>query len=236
MIVCAPDMTADIAARFGLQPCLIASLSGDNFSPEARKMWRLADVGLAVAKSGAFSLGRYLALIRRVEAHWAVVPDVFGDFRATLANWHRYSPVVARFAGPLFVAQEFHRPRIMDTVFDLVRMHVVERVALPMHQHPDAACASRPRLCAERAERAMRILCGMVQHVHLLGPPLRAVRMLRNALRQCERQGTLVSFDSAAYRRAPNSSIKREMGGRWQPKNGREAAAMLEAWLRQALS
>jgi len=114
--------------------------------------------------------------------------------------------------------------------------HEVERVALPMRMHPDVICSRDPRLCAERAERALRWLCGNAAHVHLLGPPLRAVRMLRDVLRQCERQGALVSFDTSAYRRAPNALIKRQLGGRWQPNSAEEATAMLEAWLRQALT
>jgi hypothetical protein len=163
------------------------------------------------------------------------VPDVFGDFRATLAQWFKYSPTIAKFATPILVAQEFHRPRVLDAVADLIRMRAVERDALPMRQHPDVSCSREPRLCAERAERALRVLCGAAQHIHLLGPPLRAVRLLRSALRQCERYGTAVSFDTSAYRRAPNALIKKALGGRWQPRNVAEAQEMLEAWLRQAL-
>jgi len=107
---------------------------------------------------------------------------------------------------------------------------------LPMRQHPDVSCSSEPRLCAERAERALRWLCGAVEHIHLLGPALRSVRILRGALRQCEGQGTAVSFDTGAYRRAPNNTIKRQLGGRWMPNSSEEAAAMLEAWLMQALA
>jgi len=110
-----------------------------------------------------------------------------------------------------------------------------DHVALPMRRHHDISCSARPRLCAERAERVLRWLCGNAAHVHLLGPSLRAVRMLRDALRQCERQGAVVSFDTSAYRRAPNALIKRQLGGRWQPNTSEEAVAMLEAWLRQAL-
>jgi hypothetical protein len=122
--------------------------------------------------------------------------------------------------------QEFYR---VD-----VRYIPADHIALPMRRHDDVNCALRPRLCAERAERAFRWLCGYVAHIHLLGPPLRAVRLLRDVLRQCERQGSVVSFDTSAYRRAPNSHIKWQLGGRWQPRNSDEAAAMLEAWLKQA--
>jgi hypothetical protein len=238
MIVCAPDMAPDIAARFGVQPCLVITLSRDNLdNPHAFKMWRLADIGLSVAtKSGDVPLARYLTLVKRAKAHWAVVPDSFANFRATLARWFRHSHTIAKFATPVFVAQEFHNAKVLAVLLDLVRFREVDRVALPMRRHPDVNCALRPRLCAERAERALRALCGYVQHVHLLGPSLRAVRMLRDVLRQCERQGTAASFDTSAYRRAPNSALKRQLGGRWQPRSSEEAVAMLEAWLRQALA
>ncbi len=236
MIVCAPDMTPELAEKFGVEPCLIVSLSRDNLdNPEAYRMYRFADIGLTVAKSGDVPLARYLTLIRRAKAHWAVVPDTFGDFRATLAQWFKLSPIVAKFTTPIFVAQEFHRPHVLDAVLDLLRTGAVEGVAFPMRQHPDVSCSRDHRLCAERAERAMRALCGAADHVHLLGPPLRAVRLLRDVLRQCERQGSLVSLDTSAYRRAPNAELKKQFGGRWQPRNADEATAMLEAWLRQAL-
>jgi hypothetical protein len=62
------------------------------------------------------------------------------------------------------------------------------------------------------------------------------VRILKDVMWQCERQGTVVSFDTSAYRRAPNSAIKEQLGGRWMPRNSEEAGMMLEAWLRQALT
>ena len=236
MIICAPDMTPEIATRFGVEPCLIVSLSRDNLDNMAvYKMKRFADIGLTAARAGDFSLARYLTLIRRAKAHWAIVPDRFADFRATLAQWFRYSAAIARHSTPVFVAQEFHRAMVLDATLELIRMYIVERVALPMRRHTDVICALRPRLCAERAERALRALCGYVVHVHLLGPPLRVVRLLRDVLRQCERQGTTVSFDTSAYRRAPNSAVKKQLDGRWQPRNPEEATVMLETWLRQAL-
>jgi len=235
VIVCAPDMTVEVAARFGVEPCLIVSLSRDNLDNyDAYKMRRLADVGLAVAKSGDMQLARYLTLIKRAKAHWAIVPDVFGDFRRTLAQWLRYAPLISRYATPVFVVQEFFKPGILGVLYDLRRLGVV-RAALPMRQHPDVSCSSEPRLCAERAERALRWLCGAVEHMHLLGPTLRSVRILRWALRQCERQGTAVSFDTASYRRAPNQHVKKQLGGRRMPNSREEAVMMLETWLRQAL-
>lgn len=230
-------MTVEIAEKFSIQPCLIISLSRGNLdNPEARKMWRITDIGLAAAKGGEFSLARYLTLIKRASSHWSIVPDVFGDFRATLAQWFRYAPIISRYSTPIFVAQEFHRARILDIMLDLVRMRVVEHVALPMRQHPDISCSREPRLCAERAERALRVLCGVVKHIHLLGPSLRSLRLLLTALKQCEQQGTVVSLDTTAYRRAPNNELKQQLGGRWMPRDSREAEIMLEAWLNHALA
>jgi hypothetical protein len=198
-------------------------------------MWRITDIGLAAARNGEIPLARYLTLIRRARAHWAIVPDKFPDFRATLAQWFRYSPVISRYAAPILVVQEFYKYRVLDAVLDLRRMGLVDRVALPMRIHHDVSCSKEPRLCAERAERALRTLCGVMGHIHLLGPGLRSLRILRNVLTQCERQGTVISIDTAAYRRSSNSQIKKQLGGRWMPRNKQEAQKMLEEWLRQAL-
>jgi|ADKH01.1.fsa_nt_gi hypothetical protein len=224
MIICAPDMTPEIAAKFGVEPCQLITLSIK--PPRRRGIDVLVDVGLRAAKEGA-DLWRYADLIAEVRPRWAICPDAFGNFEKTLELWRRWSPLLSRLTRPIFVLQEFYRVNMTHTPSD--------HVALPMRRHHDVNCALRPRLCAERAERALRWLCGAVSHVHLLGPPLRAVRMLRDVLRQCERQGALVSFDTSAYRRAPNALIKKRLGGRWQPNSAEEAEEMLEAWLRQAL-
>ncbi len=222
--VCAPDMTPEVVARFGVKPCQLATLSIR--PPMRRNMDILADVGLRAAKEGV-DYWRYADLVAEVRPRWAIAPDAFGDFYKTLELWRRWSPLLSRLTRPVFVFQEFYRIDVKNLPTDYV--------ALPMRRHPDVNCALRPRLCAERAERALRALCGYAAHIHLLGPPLRAVRLLRDGLRQCERQGTTVSFDTSAYRRAPNQQIKKALGGRWQPRNSQEAVVMLESWLRQAL-
>ena len=224
MIVCAPDMTPETAAEFGVQPCQLITLSIK--PPRRRGMDILADVGLRAAKEGV-DVWHYADLVAEVRPRWAVAPDAFGSFEKTLELWRRWSPLLSRLTRPIFVFQEFYRIDVKHIPADYV--------ALPMRRHHDVNCALHPRLCAERTERVLRWLCGYAAHIHLLGPPLRAVRLLRDVLRQCERQGTAVSFDTAAYRRAPNASVKRQLGGRWQPRNAEEAAVMLEAWLRQAL-
>jgi hypothetical protein len=217
-------MTVDIASRFGVEPCQLITLSLR--VPPRRGIDVLTDIGLRAAKHGV-DLWRYADLVAEVRPRWAIAPDAFGSYEKTLELWRRWSPLLSRLTRPVFVFQEFYRIDVRHTPSDYV--------ALPMRQHPDASCALRLRLCAERAERALRHLCGYVAHVHLLGPPLRAVRLLRDVLKQCERQGTVVSFDTSAYRRAPNALIKQQLGGRWQPRNAEEAVSMLEAWLRQAL-
>jgi len=232
VIACAPDMTPEIAERRGVEPCILVTLSGirprRNLDGRARV---LADIGLKAAMSGVDVAG-YMALIRRYRATWAVAPDAFGDFRGTLALWHRYAPLVAKHARPVLVVQEFHEMRPAVHALDMG----IERVALPMRRHPDVPCTKEPRLCAERAARALDLLCGRAGHVHLLGPALRALRILVPRLRECERQGTLVSFDTIAYHRAPDSVTKRALGGRWQPRNAEESLMLLDAWLRLALA
>jgi len=218
-------MAVEIASRFGVEPCQLITLSLR--APPRRGMDILVDIGLRAAKQGV-DLWRYADLVAEVRPRWAVCPDVFGSFEKTLELWRRWSPLLSRLTRPLFVFQEFYR---------IDARHVpADHVALPMRRHHDVNCAIRPRLCAERAERALRSLCGYVAHVHLLGPPLRAVRLLRDVMRQCERQGSVVSFDTSAYRRAPNALIKKQLGGRWQPNTHEEAQKMLEAWLRRALA
>jgi hypothetical protein len=224
MIVCTPDMSAEIAEKFGVQPCQLITLSLR--PPPRRGVDKLADIGLKAAKQAA-DFWLYADLVADVRPRWSTAPDVFGSYEKTLELWRRWSPLLSRFTRLLFVFQEFYR---IDAKYI-----PTDHIALPMRRHPDANCALRPMLCAERAERALRRLCGAVSHVHLLGPPLRAVRLLRGVLKLCERQGTVVSFDTSAYRMAPNRQLKKQLGGRWRPRNSAEAAAMLEAWLRQAL-
>ena len=232
MIVCAPDMTPEIAEKYGVEPCVLVTLSGfkARLAPNGR-VRVLADIGLKAAMSGV-NAAEYLALIRRARADWAIVPDAFGDFRETLRLWHKHAPLIARHAAPILVLQGFHALRPVLHALDLG----ARRVALPMRRHPDVSCAEAPRLCAERAARALGMLCGRADHVHLLGPALKSLRLLLPRLRDCERQGTLVSFDTIAYHRAPDSETKRLLGGRWQPRDAKESLMLLDAWLRLALA
>jgi hypothetical protein len=224
MIVCAPDMSLEVADKLGVQPCQLVTLSIR--TPLRRGVDVLVDIGLRAAKQGV-DVWLYADLVAEIRPRWAICPDAFGSYEKTLELWRRWSPLLSRITRPIFVFQEFYRVDVKNLPTD--------HVALPMRRHHDVNCATRPRLCAERAEKVLRWLCGNVAHVHLLGPPLRAVRLLRDVMRQCERQGVVVSFDTTSYRRVPNNELKQRLGGRVMPRDSREAEMMLEAWLKQAL-
>jgi hypothetical protein len=172
-------MTPEIAEKYGVEPCVLVTLSGfkARLAPNGR-VRVLADIGLRAAMSGV-NAAEYLALIRRARADWAIVPDAFGDFRETLRLWHKHAPLIARHAAPILVLQGFHALRPVLHALDLG----ARRVALPMRRHPDVSCAEAPRLCAERAARALGVLCGAADHVHLLGPALKSLRLLLPRLR-----------------------------------------------------
>ena len=237
MIFCAPDMNLATAEKFGVTPCIIVTMA--NKGKAAREALeerggfvRMADIGLSLAIKGA-DARKYIDFLREVRPHFAICPDAFGNFRETLRLWFRWAPLMRRYTEPVLVIHEPQKyPKQLKHVEDLG----ITRVAIPLRRHPDTPCAEAPRLCADRAARAMDYLCGRVDHVHLLGPALKSLRLLLPRLRDCERQGTLVSFDTIAYRRAPDAATKRMMGGRWQPRSAEESLMLLDAWLRLALA
>jgi metal-responsive CopG/Arc/MetJ family transcriptional regulator len=112
MIVCAPDMSADVAAKFGVQPCQLVTLSLK--PPLRRGIDILTDIGLRAAKEGA-DLWRYADLVAEVRPRWAIAPDAFGHFEKTLELWRRWSPLLSRLTRPLFVFQEFYRVDMRHT-------------------------------------------------------------------------------------------------------------------------
>ena len=235
MLVCAPDMDAEIAERHGVVPCLLATMGARVRYIRGGAI--LVDIGLRRALNGVDAHEYYMYVRRAVSpypqpARFAVVPDVFGDFDATLRAYLQYAPAFGKHARPLLVAQDFGR-RLDDVVREAAARGLAY-LALPMRRHPDAACARRPDLCAERAEKALRRLCGWAAHIHLLGPALRSLRALLPALRDCERLGTRISFDTTAHHMAPNRTVKAALGGTWQAPNGEWARRMLDAWLAQA--
>jgi len=187
----------------------------------------LIDIGIAAAVHGV-QLQEYLRVIKRVSTVvradvYAVVPDVFCDATKTIENWHKYAQIIKRLgANPVLVLQSFYTD--LDRYMNLI--DETEIVALPSRKHCDATCAARPRLCAERIERALRIL--YQKKVHLLGPALRVLRYLGDTLNQ------IYSFDTAAYHMAPNAKLKEKTDGRYMPRNMSESAEWLMAWLEQA--
>jgi hypothetical protein len=110
MIVCAPDMTVEIAAKFGVQPCQLITLSLR--PPLRRDIDILADIGLRAAKEGA-DLWRYADLVAEVRPRWAIAPDAFGDFYRTLELWRRPYAAPVCLPGVLQSrhAPHPHRPR-----------------------------------------------------------------------------------------------------------------------------
>jgi len=235
VIACAPEMDAEVAERHGVTPCLLAVMGARvRYIPGGAV---LVDIGLRRALRGV-DVNEYYMYVRRAvspyprPARFAVVPDVFGDFDATLRMYLQYAQLFGRHARPLLAAQDFGRR--LDDVAREAAARGLAYLALPMRRHPDAACARRPDLCAGRAEKALRRLCGRAAHIHLLGPALRSLRALLPALRDCERLGTAVSFDTTAHHMAPNNAVKAALGGRWQAPNGEWAKMMLDAWLAQA--
>jgi len=126
MIICAPDMTPDIAEKFGVQPCQLITLSL-RVAPK-RNIDKLADIGLRAAKQGV-DIWHYAELVAEVRSRWAICPDVFGNYSKTLELWRRWSPLLSRLTRPIFVFQEFYR---ID-----VRHIPADHVALPMRRHDD---------------------------------------------------------------------------------------------------
>jgi len=190
----------------------------------------LVDVGLRAAREGVFDVGRYLRLAAKAVAiggtAYAVVPDVFCDAEKTAENYMRYSRLLkAVGAEPVLVLQQFYDG--LDAYGDLLTS--VSTVAPPARRHCDVSCAERPRLCAERINRVLiRLARDMGLRMHLLGPAARVLKALGPALED------VYSFDTASYRRAPNSSAKKGLGGKWQAPNGEVARQWLLQWLRQA--
>ena len=125
----------------------------------------------------------------------------------------------------MLVLQRFYDE--LDAYRDLLAE--VGTVALPARRHCDVSCAAQPRLCAERISRALVYLVRDLRlRVHLLGPAARVLKALGPALRDVH------SFDTASYRRAPNVTAKKELGGKWQAPDSTVARRWLLQWLRQA--
>jgi hypothetical protein len=189
----------------------------------------LVDIGLTYAQIQTIPLKRYMNLINIAVKHgetYAIVPDVFCDVKKTVANFKRYANAIRqRGAKTVLVLQRFYET--LDVYGDV--MYETDVVALPAHRHCDVSCTVRPRLCAERISRALIWLARDAKlRVHLLGPAARVLKALGPALED------VYSFDTASYRRAPNSSAKKELGGKWQAPSDEVARQWLLQWLRQA--
>jgi hypothetical protein len=234
-------MNLATAEKFGITPCIIVTLA--NKGKAAREALeerggfvRMADIGLSLAIKGA-DVRKYIEFLRDVRPHFAICPDAFGNFRETLRLWHRWAPLMRKYTEPVLVIHEPQKyPKQLLHVEDLG----ITRAAIPLRRHPDAPCAEAPRLCADRAARAMDHLCGRADHIHLLGPALRALEMLVPRIRECERYGTAVSVDTVVYLRMPTDDMARRAG---LPPGKRMAGGMefgmraraLDVWLERVL-
>jgi len=174
------------------------------------------DVGLAGARFGV-DFGRYIRLVQRVSAVagdvYAVVPDVFCDVEATVRNWKRWARQVGRHAKTVLVLQRFYEPHELEKYRDIIQDAWM--AALPSRRHCDVYCLERPRLCAERVERALRVLRGV--EVHLMGPPASVLRALGGVLNDVK------SIDTSAYRK-PGWRIA---------TRGEDKTEYLAVWLRR---
>lgn len=181
----------------------------------------LVDVGVAIARGGYFSVSDYIRLIRKVKAvrHVeevaAVVPDVVNNYSKTVENYRKYARYV-RGAGAktVFVAQEL-KPPPHDVDADIV--------AVPSHWLLGVNCAREPETCAFRI---LRFLREHSERVHLLGPPKRLLKLLLRSL------GGNISFDTTAYRMAPNESSRKLLGGKYMAEGG-VACQWLSEWLKE---
>jgi len=178
------------------------------------------DISLSAA-AGGVSLGDYLRLVRRAvrvggEAY-AVVPDAFCRVAETIRSYERLSRFV-RGAGAraVLVLHRFYTPALYRYL-EAYRRLDVDAVALPMRRHcDDVVCHREPRLCAERASRALLALRDLGVWVHLLGPPAGVLRRL--SLEDVH------SINASGYRVSPRPMMN----------GGGGAAPRFAQWLRAA--
>jgi len=221
MIIYIPDKIDNID---NIEIGCLCTISHCNCLSREKKIF--VDIGLRAAQSSSFSIFDYLRLIQRVFKKgaeiYAVIPDVFCNSRKTLENFNKYYKIISRYAKTVFVLQYFYVD--IDIYRDV--LDVVDVVALPAHKHCDVTCIARPRVCAERIERALRRLYNY--KIHLLGPVIRTLRILRGTL------WNIYSFDTSSYRKAPNKKAKEKLGGKWQVTDNTVATNWFIEWLKQA--
>jgi len=184
----------------------------------------MVDVGISAARHG-LSFIDYVKLVDRAvsSASWQsvriIVPDVFNDHRATVERWRKYAPTLRRYGELVFVAQQLQPPpEDLDPRPDIV--------AVPARRLGDIDCSKAHLRCAQYIAKFVEDYHSSFR-IHLLGPAARALRHLRRwgILKYVE------SFDTATYRRAPTSKLKRENGGKWQVTDTDMACTWFKTWM-----
>ena len=218
MIVFVPDpiLSPSPALRFGL----LATLS---FPTSRRTDLLMVDVGKRAAQLGV-SIHDYYRFAWRTAARTGaaevrvVFPDAFCNPQRTRELFYRFLRIAGRHWLKIYVAHNFWETYDPPPEADII--------GLPARQQCDVSCSRSPETCAARI---INFLASRLEKrpVHLLGPSLRALRLVL-ASRQ-----PFGSFDTIAYRRAVDSELKEMQGGKWNVGKGMETL-FLRRWLERA--
>jgi len=151
-----------------------------------------------------------------------VAPDKLCSFDETVRRYEHFSKITEREFGDavklMFVAQGYTLSDVFSRLGSILMEHEV--IALPTKficRTPGEIiqCSKHPYVCASYLTRVVDRYGDMTHKIHLLGPPLRALKALGvdNVLR-------FKSLDTMSYRRAPNVVAKKIAFGegdkRWQ--------------------
>jgi hypothetical protein len=162
------------------------------------------DLSLRGARTGV-ELHRYAKFVAKVRAKapwaelWIVFPDAYCNAAETRRRYDKFKKLAGLVPPPkrhVYVAQEFADDPPEDA----------DVVALPARRQCGVDCSREPDTCAARIIEYVRNLRRR-KWIHLLGPSLRTLRAVRHLAD---------SFDTASYRRAVDSELKRMTGGKWQ--------------------
>jgi hypothetical protein len=191
----------------------------------------LIDIGLKNAKSDDFypkKLPKYVEFIHSILDVYCckhvqvVVPDKLCNFDETVRRYGHFSKIAEREFGDavklMFVAQGYTLSDVFSRLGSIMKQH--EIIALPTKlicRTPGEViqCSKHPHICASYLAMVIDRYNDMVHRIHLLGPPLRVLKVLgvNNVLK-------FRSLDTMSYRRAPSVVAKKIAFGegdkRWQ--------------------
>jgi hypothetical protein len=223
---------------------LLASMA---FKPKELPVVRyvMVDIGLKNAKSDDFypkKLSKYVEFIHSILDVYCckhvqvVAPDKLCNFKETIKRYEHFSKIAEREFGDavklVFVAQGYTLSDVFSHLGPILMEH--EIVALPSKlicRTPGEViqCSKHPHICASYLAMVIDRYNDMVHKIHLLGPPLRVLKVLgvNNVLR-------FRSLDTMSYRRAPNVAAKKIAFGdgdkRWQVPSDGVARGVAKLW------